>query len=209
MTAFSSVAPSRRRPWGDVRFVLGIVLIVVSVAGVWFVVTAARHTTPVYVAARTIVSGQAITDADLRLVDVALGATADGYLAADALVADAVAVRTIAAGELVPVEALGDAAGARSTGIVVQSTADVPASVGAGSTVEVWSAPRAEDGSFEVPRILVADATVVSVQRDEAMVGGRGPSLEIVVPRSDIPLILGAMTDEAAISVVPTGGGLG
>lgn len=209
MTASSSATTSRRRPWGDVRFLLGIVLIVVSVAGVWFVVTAARHTTPVYVAARTIVPGETVTDADLRLVEVALGSTGDGYLAGDALVADAVAVRTIAVGELVPVEALGDAAANRSAGVVVQSSAEVPASVDAGSIVEVWSAPRAEDGSFGVPRILVADATVVAVLRDEAMVGRRGPSLEIVVPRSDIPLILGAMTAEAAISVVPTNGGLG
>ncbi|MFC6335253.1 SAF domain-containing protein, partial [Paenibacillus septentrionalis] len=120
MTAFSSATPSRRRPWGDVRFVVGIVLIVVSVAGVWFVASAARHTTPVYVAARTIVPGETITDADLRLVDVALGATADGYLADGALVGDTVTLRTIAAGELVPLEAMGDAAEARSTGIVVQ-----------------------------------------------------------------------------------------
>ena len=110
MNAVDAVRPARRAPWTDVRFLLGILLIVASVAGVWFVVNAARQTAPVFAAADTIVVGQAITDADLRVVDVALGQSGAAYLDAQSLSSGSVATRTIEAGELVPRSAVGDAA---------------------------------------------------------------------------------------------------
>jgi hypothetical protein len=206
MSDTESVRPPRRAFWGDARFFLGILLVVASVAGVWLVVASARQTVPVYAAARTIVPGEVIAPGDLRVVDVALGSVADTYLSADEFGEAAVATRTIAAGELVPVGAIGSADSTRTTSVVVRSTVDVPASVGAGSVVEVWSAPPLEQGEYDEPRILVADATVVSVTRDDSMIGGGAAALELVVPRSDVAAILAAMADEAALSVVPTMG---
>ena len=70
----------------------------------------------------------------------------------------------------------------------------------------MWEAPLIERGSYDVPRILVADATVVSVTRDDSMIGGGAASLEVVIPRADVAAVLGAMADESALSVVPTAG---
>lgn len=206
MTATESARAPRRAFWGDARFFLGILLVVVSVAGVWMVVAAARHTVPVYAAARTIVPGEALSGDDLRIVDVALGTVADTYLAPDGLPEDAVATRTVEAGELVPAAAVGAASEARTTSIVVRSSVDVPASVAAGTVVEVWAAPLVERGSYDTPRILVADATVVSVTRDDSMIGGGAAALELVIPRADVAATLAAMSDESALSVVPTAG---
>lgn len=206
MTALESARPRPRAFWGDARFLLGIVLIVASVAGVWFVVAAARQTAPVFAAARTIVAGQALTEADLRLVDVALGTLEGSYLSSVALDDGLVATRTIQEGELVPESAVGSAAGAHTTTVVLRSSADVPASVDAGSVVEVWEAPLIERGSYDLPRILVADATVVSVTREESMIGGGGAALEVVIPRADVAAVLAAMADESALSVVPAAG---
>lgn len=206
MTAVASARAPRRAPWGDVRFVLGILLIVASVAGVWFVVGAARQTAPVFAAAHTIVPGEAVTSADLEVVEVALGRLGDAYFTPEALTDGLVATRTIASGELVPAAAIGDAAQARTTSVVVRSTIDVPASVEAGSVVEVWSAPLLEHGEYDVPRILVPDATVVSVTRDDSMIGGGAVALELVIPRSDVAATLAAMADASALSVVPTAG---
>lgn len=207
MSVTDTVRAPRRAFWGDARFFLGILLVVASVAGVWLVVAAARHTVPVYAAARTIVPGEVIAPDDLRVVDVALGPLADTYLAADGLGDAAVATRTIASGELVPAASVGDADSTRTTSVVVRSTVDVPASVAAGTVVEVWAAPPLEQGEYDDPRILVADATVVSVTRDDSMIGGGAAALELVIPRADVAATLAAMADEAALSVVPTGSG--
>lgn len=207
MTVTESTRAPRRAFWGDARLFLGILLVVVSVAGVWMVVAAARHTVPVYAAARTIVPGEPVADGDLRIVDVALGTVAGTYLAPDTLPPEgAVATRTVEAGELVPATAVGAASDARTTSVVVRSAVDVPASVGAGTVVEVWAAPMLERGAYDTPRILVADATVVSVTRDDSMIGGGAAALELVIPRADVAATLAAMADESALSVVPTAG---
>lgn len=196
----------RRAPSGDVRFLLGILLIVASVAGVWCVVGAARQTAPVFAASHTIVPGEAVTRADLEVVEVALGHVRDAYFTPADLADGLVATRTVSSGELVPFDAIGNAAQARTTSIVVRSTIDVPASVDAGSVVEIWSAPLLEQGEYDAPRILVADATVVSVLRDDSMIGGGAAALELVIPRSDVAATLAAMADDAALSVVPAAG---
>ncbi|MFE5409888.1 SAF domain-containing protein [Microbacterium sp. NPDC056569] len=204
--ATDTVRAPRRAFWGDARFFLGVLLVAASVVGVWLVVSAARQTVPVYAAARTIVPGEAIGTGDLTVVDVALGTLAGTYLTADDLDEPAVATRTIEEGELVPAASVGDPASARTTSVVVRSAVDVPASVDAGSIVEVWSAPLDEQGVYDEPRILVADATVVSVTRDDSMIGGGAAALELVIPRADVPATLAAMADESALSIVPTTG---
>jgi hypothetical protein len=207
MTAASDpVRTPRRAFWGDARFFLGVLLVAASVAGVWLVVTAARQTVPVYAAAHTLVPGQVIEPGDLEVVDVALGALAGAYLPAEDSDGALVATRTVEAGELVPAASVGDARSARTTNVVVRSAVDVPASVEAGAVVEVWAAPIREDGGYDEPRVLVADATVVSVTRDDSMIGGGAAALELVIPRADVSATLAAMADESALSIVPTTG---
>ena len=206
-----STTDARPRPrafWADVRFLLGIVLIVGSIAGVWAVVAAARQTVPALAAARAIIPGQPIVDGDLRVVDVALGALADGYLAPGALTPDQVARRTIAPGELIPRSAIQSADDARTTTVVLRSDVPVPDSVTTGSGVEVWAAPEREDepGLHDPPRILVPAATVVAVLRSDSVMGGGDTSLELVIPRSDVPAALAAMTGDSRLSVVPATG---
>ncbi|MEZ3159997.1 SAF domain-containing protein [Microbacterium sp. BWT-B31] len=204
MTALDTVRPRPRVFWADARFLIGVVLVIASIAGVWFVVTSARQTVPVLAAAHTIVPGQPLSGDDVRVVDVALGQVGASYLEPTALEAGVVATRTIGSGELVPRSAIGDAAKASTTNVVVRSAVDVPASVRTGSVVEVWEAPLIEHGRYDTPRVLVADAAVVSVTRDEGMVTGTSVALELVVARADVAGILAAMSDDSALSVVPT-----
>lgn len=206
MTAADDIRPRRRARWGDARFFLGIALIAVSVAGVWLVVSASRSTAPVYAAARTIVVGEVVGADDVRVVDVALGQVEGTYLSLDELGDGVVATRTIEKGELLPQASVGPADAARTTSVVVRSAVDVPASIEPGSVVEVWEAPLVERGVFDAPRILVADATVVSVSRDESMIGGGAAALELVIPRSDVSAALSAMSSGSSLSVVQTQG---
>lgn len=206
MNAHDDARPRHRAFWGDARFLLGIALIAVSVAGVWFVVSASRHTSPVYAAARTIVVGEVVGSDDVRIVEVALGQVEGTYLASDELASGVVATRTIGKGELVPQGSVGTADAARTTSVVVRSDVDVPASIAPGAVVEIWEAPLVERGVFDAPRILVADATVVSVTRDESMIGGGAAALELVIPRADVSATLAAMSGGSSLSVVQTQG---
>ena len=201
-----TVRPAPRAFWADARFLLGIALIIASVAGVWLVVASARQTAPVFAAARTIVPGQTVTADDLRVVDVALGSAGETYVSPASLPPGVIATRTILEGELVPQAAVDDADAATTTTIVIRTSGDVSASVVAGSVVEVWAAPAEDGGTFGEPRILVPSATVVSVTRDDAVVSGTDVSLEIVIPRADVAESLAALADGANMSVVPVAG---
>lgn len=209
MDLMSESAPVRPRPrafWSDLRFLLGIVLIVASIAGVWFVVAASRQTAPVFAASRTIVSGEAVTSGDLQVVEVALGRIEDVYASPATFAPGSVATRTITAGELVPQSAIGAAEQARTTTVVVTSATVIPAAVGTGTTVEVWMAPQIERGVFDTPRILVASATVVSVDSDDSVMGSAGTAVELVIDRTDVAATLAAVAAGASMSIVPTAG---
>lgn len=206
MTTPDTVRPAPRAFWADARFLLGIALIIASVAGVWLVVASARQTAPVFAAARTIVPGQTVTAEDLRVVDVALGAAGETYVSPASLEPGVIATRTVFEGELLPQAAVDDADAATTTSVVIRTAGDVSAAISPGSLVEVWEAPAEEDGKLGEPRILVPSATVVTITRDDAVVSGKDVSLEIVIPRSDVAATLAALTDESSLSVVPITG---
>ncbi|WP_295012259.1 hypothetical protein [uncultured Microbacterium sp.] len=201
-----STARAARRPWTDLRFLIGLALIALAVAGVWFVVGAARQTAPALQAVHTIVPGRPLTSADVRVVDVALGTVGAGYLTPATLEPGLIAARTITEGELVPTSAVAGADAGRTTVVVVQSTARIPSAVTTGSVVELWSAaPRTDAKGFAEPRVLVPEATVSTIEQDDGPLAAKGSSIELVVPRAQVGDVLAAIAAGAALSVVPTG----
>lgn len=198
---------SRRAFWGDLRFLIGIVLVAASIGGVWLVVSSSTATAPVLQANRTIVTGEALVSADFQVVEVSLGAAMGGYLAPHDLSPGQVAQRTIADGELLPRSAMADADSARKTTIVIDSNTGLPADLAAGAVVEVWHAPPLDDGNtaYEAPRLLVADVVVAAVTKSEGMLASSGAMAEVVIDRTDVPAVLAAITGGSALSIVPVG----
>jgi hypothetical protein len=197
---------ARRAFWGDIRFLIGIALVILSIVGVWLIVSSARQTTPVLQADRTIAQGEALVSDDFRVVEVSLGTVVDGYLAPQDLEPGMIAARTLAAGELLPTTAAADAQSSRTTSIVIESSVGIPESVAVGTPVELWYAPLlAESDEFDAPRILVADVVVASIPEADEMLAQRTAMLEIVIDRSDVADVLAAITGGAALSVVPLG----
>ncbi|MCS3842154.1 SAF domain-containing protein [Microbacterium sp. AK031] len=197
---------ARRAFWGDIRFLIGVALVILSIVGVWLIVSSARQTTPVLQADRTIAQGEALISDDFRVVEVSLGSVVDGYLAPQDLEPGMVASRTLADGELLPVAAAADALSSRTTSIVIESSVGIPESVDVGTPVELWFAPPlAETDEFDAPRILVADVVVASIPEADGMLAQRSATLEIVIDRSDVADVLAAITAGAALSVVPLG----
>ncbi|WP_193598527.1 SAF domain-containing protein [Microbacterium sp. YJN-G] len=200
--------PRARRPFfGDLRFLIGLALVAVSIAGVWLLVSSSRQTTPVLQATRTVLPGESLTSADFQVVEVGLAALTETYLAPQDLDPGSIATRTLPQGELVPQSAIGDEDAARTTTVVVSSIS-IPEGLGAGSVVELWHAPPVDDGrSFDAPRVLVGDAIVGSIAEAEGMLSQTRTDVEVVIDRADVGDVLAAITGGSIISIIPAGAG--
>ncbi|HWM35305.1 MAG TPA: hypothetical protein VNR36_13850 [Pseudolysinimonas sp.] len=207
-------APPRRRLSVDPRLIIGVALVLASVAGVVGVVQASDRRVTVYAAASTLAPGDPVGSGDLLPRQVALDSAAGLYLGdGDLPAAGLVATAVVLAGELVPLSALGTADGSDATTIVLQLSGRVSSSVAEGSRVDVWTSSGSDidpstglAGTAMPPSVLAPDAVVTRVLRPEGIVSaGDGESVEVLVPRARIARLLQAIADGDALAVVPAG----
>jgi hypothetical protein len=225
----STPAPARprRRIAPDPRLLLGLLLVVASVAGVVGVVTAADRRSTLYVTPATLIPGQQIHVADLVERRVALDGADGLYLGRGDIPAGGLVVtQAVAKGQLLPTSSFGSAAGVRSTSLVVQLATRVSGAVVPGASVDLWSASSTSDaraasgeapdtdpdtdagaGSVAAPTVLVAGATVVRVLDASGSFASdtKGSSVEVLVPRSRVARLLQAIADGDALALVPAG----
>lgn len=194
-----------KRFWFDPRFVIGLLLVVASVAGVYAVVAAAEKGVEVYVARSGLVVGQTVHPHDLQVKHVRLGVLESHYAIQGAIPEDgAVMTRTIAQGEMVPTAALGTADDGTHTTIVLTATGQLAGTIETGSVVDVWSAQEIEHGQYEVPSVLVGSARIVRIVKDDSIVaGGRTFSVEVRIPAAKTANVLEAIANTDVISLVP------
>ncbi|MGY6497576.1 MAG: hypothetical protein ACXIUP_05045 [Microcella sp.] len=198
-------AADRPRRATDPRLIIGLTLVAASVAAVVGIVAANDDGVDVYAAPRALVAGELVTAADLELRTVGLGAEARHYLDPSTLDESGVIVaRTVGAGELVPLAAVGDARGAQSTTVVVALATPLGATVRAGDTLDLWSAPAVEGGRFGAPSVIASSAQLVRTIAAEGVVAtGEAGRVELLVPRRDVARILHAQANRDALSAVP------
>ena len=201
MTAMSS--RTNRAVWADARFLIGLALVVASIAGVWWVVAAARTTTPLAVADTPLLPGTPIDESDVRWVEVALGEAEGSYLTA--LPKDSTITRPLAAGELIPAGAVIETARSTVTTVVITSTVDVASTVTVGSSVEVWMSP-VKDRGYDDAQVLIETATVAAIRESTGLASGGTVTLELIVDRNQVAALLDAQASKAALWVVPLGG---
>jgi hypothetical protein len=206
--------PRRRRFGVDPRLIIGVGLVVASIAGVVGVVQASDRRVTVYAASGTLAPGDSVSEGDLLARRVSLDAAAGLYLAeGDLPPGGLVATAVVRAGELVPLSALGTAEGADATTIVLQLAGRVSSSVQPGAVVDIWaSSGESTDpstglaGAAAPPAVLAPDAVVTRVLRPEGIVSaGDGEAVEVLVPRARIARLLQATADGDALAVVPAG----
>ncbi|MEO5919543.1 MAG: hypothetical protein ABIQ01_00225 [Pseudolysinimonas sp.] len=207
---------SRRRPVFDARLLIGLALVIGSVAGVVGIVSAGDRRATLYAAASSLSPGDRIDAGDLVLRQVALDGASDLYLTPGDVPGEGLIVGAgVRGGELVPRSAVGSIQGERSTSLVLQLSGRVSAAVVPGAIVDVWSAPAAArdvavSGDFGPPIVLTADAVVVRLVEDDGIVASSdGDTVEILVPRVRIARLLQAIANGDALAVVPAGIPLG
>jgi hypothetical protein len=231
-------APPRRfsktaRNAPDMRLVLGVLLVVGSVAGVYGIVAAADRRVTVYAAASALTPGERIDAGDLVRRSVALDGSDRLYLAAGDIPSGGLVVtRPIAKGELLPTSSVGSTSGMRSTSLVLALAVRVSGAVVPGASIDIWAVPdpdavgaatvTSSEGSSNggsesgadlavaggsAPTVIVSGATVVKVLDDPGgfSVAGSGSSVEVLVPRTRVARLLEAIAGKAALAVVPAG----
>jgi hypothetical protein len=190
------------RPWMDPRLVIGVALVLASLAGVWLVVQQSARTDRAWAATRTLLPGETLAAGDVAQVDVRLPQSDARYLEAAADPVGMVVASTVGEGEVLPLRALGQAVGDSRSAVVIDVEGSLPSAVRAGALVDVWTAAPGEEG-FEAPSVLVDDAIVVGLLEDEGILAAAGAQLELLVPSDETALLLEAVSNEHALSVVP------
>lgn len=205
--------PARRlqRPsWRDHRLLIGIVLVLASVALGARTIAAADQTEPYYAARSTLATGTALTADHLQVVRVRMSGAEAAYLGAgEALPGGQVVTRTIGAGELVPRAATAPAAQVAVRPVSIPVEQGVPTGLAGGGRVDVWSsAPRPEGGTGFLPaRRIAAQAEVFHVDpAGSGLSAGRGGSVQILLSELELPAVLNALANDARIALLPVPG---
>jgi D-ribose pyranose/furanose isomerase RbsD len=198
----------------DPRLLIGIALVVASVAGVVAIVSAFDTRVTVYAAAQTLAPGEPVRAGELLVRQVALDDAEGLYLTDEDLSQHALFATTVVRrGELIPRSAVATQAGVESTSIVLAVGGGLSESVVDGALVDIWAsqsiAAQGDVGSlglFGPPSVLNAGAVVVRVVESDGIVSaGDGRSVEVLVPQSRVARLLQAIANGDALAVVPAG----
>jgi Flp pilus assembly protein CpaB len=187
--------------------VVGLVLVCASVLVGARLLASADDTVPVLATRGALAAGQRVGADDLRVVRVrfADAGEADRYLRSDTDLAGSVLRRPLGPGELVPRAAL--AAGASSRLAELPLSVDrgrVPASVAAGSVVDVWVGPADGSGSHR-GRLLVAGVPVLATSAQDSFGAGGARQVVVGVPAADhgrLAGVIGRLSQDAPVLLV-------
>lgn len=202
----ASPAPARgARRYRDPRLFIGLLLVTVSIGAVVGIVALADEGDDVLAAPRLLIEGERIDVDDLEPRRVVLGVEGHGYVtAADIPETGVVITRTVGPGELVPLSAVGDERGPRSTTVVVTLSTALGATVRPGDRLDLWAAPAEEAGRFGAPAVIASGTQLVRTVTAEGIVSsGEAGRVELLVPRRDVARILFALANGDALSAIP------
>lgn len=206
----SGTAARLRRPsWKDPRLLAGILLVLVSVAGVVLLVGSADRTTEVFAARDGIAVGEKLTQDNVVRAKVRLGDTEGQYITAESGLPDGVvAVQRIGKDQLVPRASLGsvDELDRKPVALTIEDA--LPAQAVAGARVDVWVAQPDDRNGFSEPKLLLSGAEIAEVTAGSTALGSSKTTvLMVLVEDVRMPALLGAQANEAKISVVWNPGG--
>lgn len=208
----ASAARIQRPTWRDSRLLVGVTLVLGSVALGSFLVARADDRVPMYAAAAELTPGHALGESSVVRVDVRLGDGVARYLSAqEPLPAERVLLREVRAGELIPVSAIGRAEEAGLSQLTIAVDPTVAAPLMPGTVVDVFVNHRVPGGSrdeFAGPAVLLEAVAVAGVDSGGQGLGssGRGTAVRLMVPTTQVADLISAVDREARITVVPVPG---
>lgn len=182
--------------------ILGLLLIAISVAGVWLVIDGNNRTEEFLVASKPASSGSVITESSFRVVRMNLGESARLYLKPGDLEPGNYLLNTMEVGQLVALGSVASAIIDARQPVVITSTMPLPQGVGVGDFVDIWVSEAQEGGSFAAPMTLVLDAEVVDVAEATGVMADQQPRVQVLVPVESVSPILDAVASKDALSMI-------
>jgi hypothetical protein len=205
----------RQPSWHDIRLLIGVALVLLSVVAGALVVSAADRTRPTYAAAHALVPGQALGGGDLTVLGARVTGGPSAYLPADGqLRPGLVVLRPVMAGELVPRSAVGDRSQVTVRPVTVPIDPEIADGLQTGMLVDVWVAEHRQDGArgYAEPVRIATDVAVGDrATRRGALGSSSTTGVQLLVEGDVVPRLIHAVDDEDRVTLVPvpTTGGLG
>lgn len=202
--SFVRTAQSARRGV-DPRLIVGVLLVLASTAGAYFVISSAYSTVDVYALKSAVIAGDGIDESDLRVVSVNLASMSDTYVRVGQLESGAVVTRTVGAGELLPSGAVGSVKSMNQARLVVTVSDGLALDTPVGTTVDLWattSDPYSSQPSSST--IVVPGATYARTLEADAYATDGAQRIELLVPRASLRALLAAQGDGSSLIAIPT-----
>lgn len=204
----------QRPAWRDARLLVGVVLVLASVALGSTVVAAADDRTAMYAAREPLVPGQRLTEDDLVRVDVQLGSQRERYLSAGAgLAPERFVLREVAAGELVPAVAIGGSDQVSVQALTLSVAAGSVSALAVGTRVDVYVNPADPEATgaeaFTGPVLALQGVSVASLPKTSGgLSGGAGGDrpVQVMAPKDRIKDIIAEVDNGARVTLVPAPG---
>ncbi len=208
MVAQQSPSPTARRlrqpSWLDLRLIMGVLLVLVSVLLGAKVIAAADRSVQVWALARGASAGTVLTAPDLRPARVRLFDSADAYLRVVQSPAGRTLIRSMRAGELLPRSAIVPTAPGAIVSIPVQP-GNAPG-LARGQLIDVWSTSKTCAPVQVLSRVPVQDVRI----------GGGGAlsvnptAIQVIVrvATTDAGRVIAALGTETTIRLVVLDGDL-
>jgi hypothetical protein len=201
----------RRPSWRDPRLLIGLFLVLASVAIGARVVAAADHTVPVYAARTTLATGTPLRAGVLEVVRMRVTGSRAQYLDARAAVPPGqVVLRTIGAGEVLPRSAIAPADQMDERPVSIPMDTAPPTGLSTGGLVDVWASEKAADesaDSYRQPALIAQRVEVFHVDSpDTSLSGQQAGAVEVLLPPEDLPAVLDALANDARLAVLPVPG---
>jgi len=204
------LAPRIRKPSAkDPRLLAGCALVAASTClGAW-AVPAALNGSPVWAANGTLVAGEPLRRDQLTIVQATTGGGNARYMSADTEPpSDLVMLRTVGAGELIPLAAVGSHEELEVRSVAVPVSGALSSRVAKGARVDVWFVPTsrpASDARPQGPEQIAREVDVEQVDTASGLAVGASATVHVLVPVGSLPKVLSALAADGNITVVPVG----
>ena len=184
------------------NLLLGLLLIALSVAGVWFAIESNDKTEDYLVAARPASSGSMVTADSFRVTHFNLSTSSNLYLRPGQVPVGSYLLNTVDVGQLIPKGSVATSIIDARQPVIISSTMPVPANLKVGDFVDVWVSAAIENNNFAPSVTLVRDAEITDIIEPSGVMADQTPRVQVLVPVVSVAPILDAIASKGALSLV-------
>ena len=184
------------------NLLLGVLLIVLSVAGVWYAIESNNKTDDYLVAARPASSGSMVTKDSFRVEHFNLSSSSNLYLKPGQVPVGSYLLTTLDSGQLIAKGSVATSIIDARQPVIISSTMPVPDTLKVGDFVDIWVSEAIENGKFAPAVTLVRDAEVTDIMQPSGVIADQAPRIQVLVPVVSVAPILDAIASKGALSLV-------